>query len=80
MKKEQIKYWGNLDLKKYTDNKKFFDTVKPLFSKSGMGKQKITLVENNDIITEDKEIAEKFNNYFITSVSSLAIRATVVNY
>ena len=72
LKKEMIKYWSNLDLKKYTDNKKFFDTVKPLFSKS-VGKQKITLVENNDIITEDKEIAEKFNDYFITTVSSLAI-------
>ena len=73
LKKEQVKYWGNLDLKKYTDNKRFFDTVKPLFSKSGQGKQKITLVENNDIITEDKEIAEKFNKYFITTVSSLGI-------
>ena len=73
LKKEMIKYWGNLDLKNYTDNKKFFDTMKPLFSKSVIGKQKITLVENNDIITEDQEIAEKFNNYFITTVSSLAI-------
>ena len=33
LKKEQIKYWGNLDLKKYTGNEKFYDTVKPLFSK-----------------------------------------------
>ena len=73
LKKEMIKYWGNLDMKNYTDNKKFFDTVKPLFSKSILGKQKITLVENNDIITEDKEVAEKFNQYFITSVSSLGI-------
>ena len=68
-----MKYWGNLDLKNYTDNKKFFDTMKPLFSKSVLGKQKITLVENNSIITEDKEIAAKFNDFFITSVSSLAI-------
>ena len=73
LKKEMIKYWGNLDLKNYTDNKKFFETMKPLFSNSVLGKQKITLVENNDIITEDKEVAEKFNNYFITTVSSLAI-------
>ena len=72
LRKEMIKYWGNLDLKNYTDNKKFFDTMKPLFSKS-VGKQKITLVENNDIITDDKEVAEKFNDYFIATVSSLAI-------
>ena len=73
LKKEQIKYWGNLDLKKYLDNKKFFDTVKPLFSNSVSGKQKITLVENNELITEDTEVAEKFNKYFIATVSSLAI-------
>ena len=68
-----IKYWGNLDLKNYTDNKKFFDTMKPLFSKSVLGKHKITLVENSSIINEDKEVAEKFNDFFITTVSSLAI-------
>ena len=73
LKKEQIKYWGNLDLKKYLDNKRFFDTVKPLFSNSVSGKQKITLVENNELITEDTEVAEKFNKYFIATVSSLAI-------
>ena len=71
LKKETIKYWGNLDLKNYTDNKKFFDTMKPLFSKSVLGKHKITLVENSEIINEDKEVAEKFNDFFITTVSLL---------
>ena len=73
LKKEQIKYWGNLDLKKYLDNKRFYDTVKPLFSKSALGKQKITLVENNNLITADEELAETFNKFFIATVSSLAI-------
>ena len=73
LKKEQIKYWGNLDLKNYLDNKRFFDTVKPLFSNSVSGKQKITLVEGNNLITEDEEVAEKFNKFFIATVSSLAI-------
>ena len=73
LKKEQIKYWGNLDLKKYLDNKRFYDTVKPLFSKSVLGKQKITLVENDALITADEEVAEAFNKYFIATVSSLGI-------
>ena len=73
LKKERTKYWGNLDLKKYTDNKKFYDTMKPLFSKSVCRNLKITLVENNNIITGDKEVAEKFNNFFINAVSSLGI-------
>ena len=73
LRKEQIKYWSNLDLKKYLDNKKFFDTIKPLFSKSISSKQNITLVEDNELITEDKEVAEKFNKFFIATVSSLDI-------
>ena len=73
LKKEQIKYWSNLDLKKYLDNKKFFDTIKPLFSKSLSCNQNITLVEDNELITEDKEVAEKFNKFFIATVSSLDI-------
>ena len=47
--------------------------MKPLFSKSVLGKHKITLVENSSIINEDKEVAEKFNDFFITTVSSLAV-------
>ena len=60
-------------MKKYLDNKRFYDTVKPLFSKSAIGKQKITLVENDNLITTDEEVAVTFNKYFIATVSSLAI-------
>ena len=44
-KKEGVKYVANLDLNKYTDNVKFWYTVKPMFSNSGIGHNKITLVE-----------------------------------
>ena len=72
-KKERIKYFANLDLNKYTDNIKFWNTVKPMFSGSGFGSKKITLVENGQIITADKFNAESFNNFFIDAVSSLSI-------
>ena len=74
LKKEKKKYFGNLDLKKITDNKRFWNTIKPLFS-NGSGKSgKITLVENEEIITDDKDIAETFNNFFVDTVSSLDIQ------
>ena len=73
LRRETKKYWANLDLKKYTDNKMFWDTVKPLLSQSGSIKQNITLVENDNIITEDNEIAETFNKFFVDAVSSLGI-------
>ena len=44
-----------------------------MFSGSGFGSKKITLVENGEVITDDKLNAESFNGLFIDAVSSLAI-------
>ena len=72
-RRERTKYFANLDLNKYTDNIKFWNTVKPMFSNSSKGTNKITLVEKGEIITEDTELAETFNGFFIDAVSSLSI-------
>ena len=72
-RKERIKYFANLDINQYTDNVKFWNTVKPMFSRSGSGQMKITLVENGSVITDDQINAESFNDFFIDAVSSLAI-------
>ena len=57
----------------FTDNKKFWSTVKPLFSNWDGGAQKITLVKDDEIISNDKEIADTFNEFFKNSVKSLNI-------
>ena len=44
-KKERKKYYSSLDVKKVTDNKKFWKTMKPFFSDKGAGKTDITLIE-----------------------------------
>ena len=44
-----------------------------MFSGSEFGSKKITLVENGEVITDDKLNAESFNAFFIDAVSSLAI-------
>ena len=73
LKKEKKKYFKNLDVKSFTDNKKFWNTVKPLFSNYCGGSQKITLVNRGEIISKDEEVAKTFNEYFIESVKSLNI-------
>ena len=72
LKKEKKRYFSNLNMNNYTDNKKFWNTVKPLFSNYG-GPQKITLIEDENIITSDEELAKTFNHYFVESVRSLGI-------
>ena len=72
MKKEKKRYFSNLNMKNFTDNKKFWNTMKPLFSNQ-RGSQNITLVKDNKIISNDDEIAEIFNNFFIRTVDKLEI-------
>ena len=71
---ERRKYYTNLDIKKITDNKRFWSTMKPFFSDEGAGtKSNITLVEGNDILTEDKDVANTLNTFFGDAVKSLDI-------
>ena len=39
----------------------------------GQSKQNILLVDNNNIISEDKDVAEYMNNFFSNAVKSLNI-------
>ena len=76
-RKEKRTYYSNLDLKLITDNKKFWNTIGPLFSDKHFSKKKITLVEGEEIITDDQIIAETFNSYFANIVESLDIQGFV---
>ena len=57
-------YYSNLDTNKVNDNKKFWDTVKPCFSEKNTSSKRITLVEQDNIITDEKPLAEMFNAFF----------------
>ena len=72
-KKERVKYFANLDLNKYTDNAKFWYTVKPMLSNSSSVRNKITLIEKGEVVADNEINAETFNEFFIDAVSSLAI-------
>ena len=72
-KKERRKFYNNLDLNFFTDNKKFWRTVKPFLSDRGIRSKKINLKEGNKIVSEDKEVADILNTYFSGSVDSLDI-------
>ena len=64
LKKEKKRYLSNLDMKNITDNKKFWQTVKPFFGNSSSGNRKITLVESEEIISDDKKVADTFSDFF----------------
>ena len=58
------KYFSSLDLNLIADNKKFWKTVKPLFSDKISHEDIISLPEDGKIITQYLPTAEIFNIYF----------------
>ena len=62
-RKPKRSYYNKLDTKYICDNKKFWNTVKPLFSDKINVSHKISLIDENNIISENKEIAEIFNDF-----------------
>ena len=73
LKKAKKDHFANLDLKSVTGNKKFWQTVKPLFSNKVKAKTVIKLVENDAMIDDESEIAKIFNEYFVNIVKKLGI-------
>ena len=47
--------------------------MKPILSDKGRSNLKITLIENDTIISNDKEIAETLNDYFVSITDSLGL-------
>ena len=63
---ENNNFYKNLNISDITDNKKFWRTVRPVLSDKGRSHSKITLIENDMIVSNDKEVAETLNDYFVS--------------
>ena len=70
---EKKNFYKNLNISDITDNKKFWRTVRPVLSDKGRSNSKITLIENDMIVSNDKEVAETLNDYFVSITDSLGL-------
>ena len=73
-KKERKKFYSQLDIKNITDNKLFWKTMKPFLSEKCTYASKISLVPNDNVISDDQELADTFNNFFEHAVDNLGIQ------
>ena len=71
--KTNKEYFNSLNIKQVSDNKLFWKSVKPFFSDKGSNSSKITVEENN-IISDEEEIANIMNNYFINVTRTLNLK------
>ena len=61
MKRTKKEHFANLDINSISDNKKFWQIVKPLFSNKVEGKTTITLVKNDEMTDDEIQIANLLN-------------------
>ena len=73
LRKEKKKHFANLNEKDITDNKKFWQTIKHFLSEKTKSREKITLIENKNLVSDDAEVANCLNNFFSNIVKNLEI-------
>ena len=66
-------FYNNLNVKYITKNKFFWKTVKPSFTDKTLKDEKVTLVENNKVVSDESELVEIFSKFFGNIVQNLGI-------
>ena len=74
LKKSKKQYFSNINVSDITDNKSFWKSVKPYFSNKEWNFNKITLVENDAIIRNDRIISKTMNKFFINTTKKLNLK------
>ena len=74
LKKDEKQYFAKLNVKDVADNKLFWKNVKPYFSDKGSYSTKITLVEKDKIITDEKPIANIMSEHFVSITKKLSLK------
>ena len=71
--KEKEKHFANLNEKDITDNKTFWQTIKPFLSEKTKLRGKIILTENKNLVLDYAEVVKCLNKFFSNMVKSLKI-------
>ena len=73
LRKTKKEFYNNLNVKYITENKLFWKTVKPSFKDKTLKDERITLVENNEVVSDESKLVEIFSRYFGNIVQNLGM-------
>ena len=79
LRKVKREYFANINEENIIENRKFCQTVKPFLSDKNKSKEKITLIKNDEIISDDLEVANTLNKFFSNVVKNLKIPEKFAN-
>ena len=74
LRKSKKQYFSNINISDVTDSKSFWKSVKPDFSNKGLNSNKISLVKNDAIITNDRVISKTMNKFVINTTKKLNLK------
>ena len=73
LRKTKKEFYNNPNAKHITENKLFWKTVKPSFTDKTLKDKRITLIENNKVVSDESKLVEIFSKYFANIVQKLGI-------
>ena len=68
LRKTKKDFFSNFDVKGLTDNKQFWKTVKPCLTDKTLKDKRITLTENEKVVSDKRKLVKIFNEYFLKIV------------
>eukprot|EP00112_Aurelia_sp_Birch-Aquarium-sp1_P005737 Seg165.6 transcript_id=Seg165.6/GoldUCD/mRNA.D3Y31 product="hypothetical protein" protein_id=Seg165.6/GoldUCD/D3Y31 len=72
-RKAKFEFYRSIEPRSIDNEKKFWKAVKPMFSNGNPMGEKIILIEDEVIISDDTMIAECFNSHFVNITDSLGL-------
>ena len=73
LRKSKREFFGSLNETDLCDNKKFWGVVKPFLSNKVVYNDRITLVEDDKVVENDKNTASILNEFFSNIITTLGI-------
>ena len=79
LRKLKKNFYNNFNVKRITDNRKFRQTIKPNCTDKTLKDERITLVEGDKVITEEKYLVKIFKDHFEKIVETLKIDRPILS-
>ena len=70
-KKEPKNFYNSMECKNTNDNRQFWKTVEPFLSDKGSQCSQINLVDEDNVISDEKGLSKEFVNFFNMAVKNL---------
>ena len=80
LRQTKEKYFNNINVKKVSDNKTFWKSVKRFFSNKGLNSNNMLLVEGIEIVNDDGKIATIMNRYFTNITKHMNLKANEISH